>query len=171
MLTPAKVAAQLDISPQTLRRWSEAFAGALSIDACPDPGRTRRYSSNDLAILRHAKALFDAGRTAAEVGTILPTVQLAGEEAPSMPSSTDAPEVALTIPMSAGERFMQTMSDQKTAIDRLIAHDDAQAAQLAALAGLVVTLTAQLAAIQAGQAPERRRRPAWLRRLMGDSGR
>jgi len=149
MFTPAQVCQELNVSAQTLRRWSQTFSSVLSPDACPEAGRKRRYSAADVALLRHAKALFDAGRSAAEVAAILPTVQVAGEDAPS---SADAPGAALTIQVSAGERFMLAVVDQKTAIERLTAQVDA--------------LTARLAALERVRAPERRRWPAWLWRLV-----
>jgi len=169
MFTPGRAATELEISPQTLRRWSQAFSSVLSPDACPEAGHKRRYSSNDLAILARAKGLFDTGHSVKEVAAILPTVagELAGQEAPAIPTAPEAQptDTALTVPTSVGERFLAVVSDQKTAIERLTAHDDAQAAQLAVLAAQVATLTAQLAALQRAPAPERP--PTWLERLMG----
>jgi len=69
---PKDAAELLDISPATLRRWSELFADALSPDASPEAaGTRRRYTADDLALLRHAQRLLAGGHQIAEVAELL----------------------------------------------------------------------------------------------------
>ena len=126
--TPAQLAAALHVSPQTLRRWSGAFASALSPGAAPGPGLRRNYTDGDLVLLRHAKGQLDAGRPLAEVAAALPTI------AP-MDDTPPASAVA-TIPDSARELWTNTMhlwADQEAEIARLQSDLAALADRLEAL--------------------------------------
>ena len=70
--TPKDAADTLDISPATLRRWSDLFADALSPDAAPDAaGTRRRYTADDMAILRYAQRLLTGGHQIGEVAELL----------------------------------------------------------------------------------------------------
>lgn len=68
-----EVAAQLGVSPSTLRRWSKAFAEYLSDSAgLPDSSSTaesvhRRYTAEDVALLTRVKELLAEGLTYKEV--------------------------------------------------------------------------------------------------------
>jgi len=67
-MPPHEVAARLDISPSTLRRWSEEFAPFLTEQASSPPGKShRRYSAQDVAILQQVKALMSEGLTYEQV--------------------------------------------------------------------------------------------------------
>jgi len=78
---PNEVANQLQISPSTLRRWSNEFADYLS-DAAgraqPDGGRGahRRYSDEDLETLMTIKGLLAEGLTYIQVGRRLDALRL-----------------------------------------------------------------------------------------------
>ena len=112
--TPAQVAAQLSISPQTLRRWSALWASALSASAAPGPGQRRAYTDGDLAILRHAQRMIAGGQSVADIAAALPTI------AP-MDDTPPASAVA-TIPDNTQERFVSALTiiaDQKADIARL----------------------------------------------------
>ena len=62
----------LGVSGATLRRWSDLFASALSQDAAPEAEKTRRrYSQDDMAILRYAQKLLADGHQIGEVAEIL----------------------------------------------------------------------------------------------------
>jgi DNA-binding transcriptional MerR regulator len=66
--TPQAVARELDVSPATLRRWSDEFADYLSIGADSDQGRShRRYSEQDFATLTIIKDLMNNGMTYEQV--------------------------------------------------------------------------------------------------------
>jgi len=57
-----EVAAQLGISPSTLRAWTKRFAAFLSPDAAnPPPRRRRRYTDEDMAVLMSIKSLRKQG--------------------------------------------------------------------------------------------------------------
>ena len=68
--TPQTVSGELDVSPATLRRWSQRFGDFLSADATAttDEGRThRRYIEEDLTTLRIIKELMNNGMTYEQV--------------------------------------------------------------------------------------------------------
>jgi len=61
---PQEVAARLEVSPSTLRRWSEEFADFLSAEADSSEGKQhRRYSDEDMATLITVKGLMADGLT------------------------------------------------------------------------------------------------------------
>lgn len=61
---PQEVATRLEVSPSTLRRWSDEFSEFLSPDASPTDDRQRRqYSDEDLAIFISIKGLMAEGLT------------------------------------------------------------------------------------------------------------
>jgi DNA-binding transcriptional MerR regulator len=77
---PSEVANQLDVSPSTLRRWSNEFSDFFS-DAAGRPqieGRTshRRYTDEDLQILMTIKGLLAEGLTYIQVGKRLEALRL-----------------------------------------------------------------------------------------------
>lgn len=66
--SPHVVATELDISPATLRRWSDEFKDFLSEDAHASSGRShRRYNEGDLAALLLIKELMNDGLTYEQV--------------------------------------------------------------------------------------------------------
>lgn len=66
--TPQVVATELDVSSATLRRWSDEFADHLSPEAGSTKGRShRRYSEDDVAVLKAVKTLMSQGMTYAQV--------------------------------------------------------------------------------------------------------
>ena len=61
---PQELAARLEVSPSTLRRWSEEFSDFLSSEASSSEGKQhRRYSDDDLATLITVKGLMGDGLT------------------------------------------------------------------------------------------------------------
>ena len=81
--TPQNVAADLDVSPATLRRWSQRFSDFLSADATAttEEGRThRRYTDDDLTTLRIVKELMNSGMTYEQVHQHLSAQFVVGEE-------------------------------------------------------------------------------------------
>jgi DNA-binding transcriptional MerR regulator len=70
--SPKDASHALAVSAATLRRWSELFAAALSADASPEEsGTRRRYTADDMAILRYAQRLIAGGHQIAEVSELL----------------------------------------------------------------------------------------------------
>lgn len=113
---PNEVANQLQISPSTLRRWSNEFADSLSDTAGrpeSEPGSRiahRRYTDEDLETLMTIKGLLAEGLTYIQVGKRLealrlrrPTAEAGDEEeapqvtalAPSLHDSPFAPAAAV----------------------------------------------------------------------------
>ena len=65
---PQAVARELDVSPATLRRWSDEFADYLSSGANSAQGKShRRYSEHDIATLATIKELMNNGMTYEQV--------------------------------------------------------------------------------------------------------
>lgn len=90
--TPQHVAGDLDVSPATLRRWSQRFGDFLSSEATAssEEGRThRRYTDDDLTTLRIVKELMNNGMTYEQVHQHLSAQFVVGEE-PDIP--TEFPE-------------------------------------------------------------------------------
>lgn len=65
--TPQEIAARLDISPSTLRRWSDEFTDFLSSQANTSGKSHRRYTEEDLSILSTVKTLMNDGLTYEQV--------------------------------------------------------------------------------------------------------
>ncbi|GIK40629.1 MAG: MerR family transcriptional regulator [Chloroflexi bacterium] len=84
---PQAVARELDVSPATLRRWSDEFADYLSQGADSAQGRShRRYSEQDIATLTLVKELMNNGMTYEQVRQQLAQQPLGSNEA-SLPLS------------------------------------------------------------------------------------
>lgn len=70
--TPQEIAARLDISPSTLRRWSDEFSDSLSEQASSPGGKShRRYTEADMELLLNVKTLMSNGLTYEQVRTRL----------------------------------------------------------------------------------------------------
>lgn len=66
--SPQAVAKALDISPASLRRWSDEFSDYLSGEAGSSKSRShRRYTDGDIAMLTQIKALMNSGLTYEQV--------------------------------------------------------------------------------------------------------
>jgi DNA-binding transcriptional MerR regulator len=89
---PQEVAARLEVSPSTLRRWSEEFAEFLSPQAdSSEDKQHRRYSDEDLAALITVKGLMADGLTYDQVREQLSDQQTGGTpDGPGSMVTTDA---------------------------------------------------------------------------------
>jgi DNA-binding transcriptional MerR regulator len=93
---PQEVAARLEVSPSTLRRWSDEFTEFLSPDAHSAEGKQhRRYSDEDLATFITVKGLMADGLTYDQVREQLSEMQ-AGRK-PDGPGSMIATDPALPL--------------------------------------------------------------------------
>ncbi len=128
-LSPAQAAAALAISVQTLRRWSGAFAAALSASATPPPGHQRSYTPRDIALLRHAREMLDAGASIADVAATLPTIPTGDDPA----AGDAAPPMVVETPAAALVSALTLIADQKADIERLHGDIDALSKRLQAL--------------------------------------
>ena len=82
----------LNVSGTTIRRWSEVYHRHLSPSATTAP---RRYTEQDVAVMRRVKALSDSGMREKEIDNLLDEVEpLPPAEPPTTPQ--DAPTTALT---------------------------------------------------------------------------
>ena len=92
---PKAVAGELEVSPATLRRWSQKFSDYLSPEAnSSGPGRShRRYTDDDLAILRIIKEFMNNGMTYEQVHQQLANLfAISPEQTAGMP-----PELFITM--------------------------------------------------------------------------
>jgi DNA-binding transcriptional MerR regulator len=87
--TPQAIAGELDVSPATLRRWSQRFSAYLSqVAGGSDQGKThRRYAETDLTTLRLVKELMNQGLTYEQVEQ-----QLANPAGGTFESPLNAPD-------------------------------------------------------------------------------
>jgi DNA-binding transcriptional MerR regulator len=73
---PNEVATSLEISPSTLRRWSNEFGDFLSDPAAGGQSTHRRYTDEDLETLMTIKALLGEGLTYVQVAKRLQTLRV-----------------------------------------------------------------------------------------------
>lgn len=93
---PQEIVARLEVSPSTLRRWSEEFAEFLSSEANPPEGKQqRRYSDEDLATFITVKGLMSEGLTYEQVRQRLRESQASKKS--DGPGSMVAAEAALPL--------------------------------------------------------------------------
>jgi DNA-binding transcriptional MerR regulator len=130
-LSPKQAAEQLDVSVQTLRRWSGEFAASLSSAATPPAGKRRSYTPADLVMLAHAQELIAAGRSVSEVAGILQTIEAPPEDvAETLPATVDQ--------FTGFERLIDQVSalaDQKSEIERQASEIDDLRRRLDAIEG------------------------------------
>lgn len=91
-LTPKEVSDILNVSSQTVRRYSREFAEHLSADANPAPGGHRRYTREDVEILRVARRylLSDSSTTYERVNEELHSIVF--PSLPQEPESDHSPQ-------------------------------------------------------------------------------
>ncbi len=108
---PNEVAAQLGISPSTLRRWSNEFADYLSDAAgrpevAPTGGMAhRRYTDQDLETLMTTKGLLAEGLTYIQVGRRLELLRMRDMSAGEESGDEEAQSMALGPAMREGASF------------------------------------------------------------------
>jgi DNA-binding transcriptional MerR regulator len=122
MYRPREIAAELGISPSTLRLWSTRFAPLLSDGARKDSAGTtaqRRYATEDIDVLRQAQQLLSRGRTYAETAE-----ELAESTAPTKDNSPKAAETGpafpATLPPVTLEPALKALRDGLEAKDAAI---------------------------------------------------
>jgi DNA-binding transcriptional MerR regulator len=88
---PQEVAARLEVSPSTLRRWSDEFSEFLSPEADSSEGKQhRRYSDEDLATFVSIKGLMTDGLTYDQVRQRLVEQQPSKSDGPVSLVAADA---------------------------------------------------------------------------------
>jgi DNA-binding transcriptional MerR regulator len=94
-LTPKEVSDLLSVSSQTIRRYSREFADHLSPDANPAPGGHRRYTREDVEILRVARRylLADSSATYERVNLELESIVF-----PTLPPDIESPQTPQDTP-------------------------------------------------------------------------
>ena len=153
-IKPVEVARQMGIADSTLRRYCSDFAKHLSPDAAPDDaGTRRRFRPSDVAVLKRAKELLDAGNTIEGVNTLLGLDDFSTEEAEeaeeppkSATTATDATQALVSL---LGGQVIAAQADQAQRLTR-------QDVELGDLAEQLADLRERLARIEA-QADQLRR--------------
>jgi DNA-binding transcriptional MerR regulator len=113
---PNEVATQLDVSPSTLRRWSNEFADYLSESAGrPQPSEGsqvahRRYTDEDLETLLTIKGLLNEGLTYIQVGRRLQALRLRRTEAEVVYDDEEDEITALAPSLADGASFAPAAS-------------------------------------------------------------
>jgi DNA-binding transcriptional MerR regulator len=116
MATTSEVARLLEVSPPTIRTYTQKFGDHLSPQANPGPGQQRTFTDEDVAVLSAARSLLQEGLTYAEATDRLSAVDLS-EFAP--PEQQQA-EVAL-VPANAVQMIVQPYIEER---DRILAERD-----------------------------------------------
>jgi DNA-binding transcriptional MerR regulator len=88
---PRHLTTERQVSGSTLRRWSDTFARHLSPSATVAP---RRYTEQDVAVMRRIAALSDSGMRIAEIDAILDQAEPQPPTEPTAPP-TEPPTTAL----------------------------------------------------------------------------
>jgi len=152
--SPQDVAKALDISPATLRRWSQEFGDYLSEEAgASSSGSHRRYTDSDLATLFVIKELMSNGMTYENVRRQLNGKAYEDEEPnilhESLEDSTDNP---VTIPRLERINEPDEEDDEEWA---LIASDGPESQAIAFLTNTLATLSDSQKSILNSQAANR----------------
>lgn len=71
MFTTSGIQRLYDVSPQTVRNWTNEFAQYLSMSATPKAGQRRQYTLEDLTVFTLVKDMTDKGFTYEEIGVSL----------------------------------------------------------------------------------------------------
>ncbi len=146
---PQAVARELEVSPATLRRWSDEFADHLSDGAASAKGRShRRYTEGDIATLATIKELMNNGMTYEQVRQ-----QLTKQGASTFVSS----EQVTPSPQDGFER--DTMSNESAhppeGETALVASDGPESAAIAFLTNTLMALSEGQKSILNSQAATR----------------
>lgn len=153
-IKPVEVARQLGIADSTLRRYCGDFAKHLSSDAAPDDaGTRRRFRPSDVAVLKRAKELLDAGNTIEGVNELLGLDDFSAIEAEEAqetpPGATTATDATQALVQLLGGQVIAAQADQAQRLTR-------QDAELGELAEQLADLRERLARMEA-QADQLRR--------------
>ncbi len=182
MLRPKDITDQLGISPASLRFWSNAFAPVLSPGA--QASRTehggnaqRRYTDEDLAILRQAKTLLDGGSTfelaLEQLKSLEPIELLEAPEAARSSASSPSNAVAVTDPHPIIQAFEEALRSKDQVIagkDETIRTKDELLVNKDQLISLLSQQVDELKASPAVVIHEPRFRWGFLNRLLTEGG-
>jgi len=143
--SPQVVAKELDVSPATLRRWSDEFKEFFSREAVTNIGRShRRYNNSDLAVLHLIKELMNDGMTYEQVRDKL---------VENNPAAADADETLLP-DIEAGFPFSPSTHEDENAA-ALMAPNGAESPALAFLTNTLATLSDSQKSVLNSQAANR----------------
>lgn len=81
--SPDQVSTMIDVSPATLRRYAHEYAEFLS-DRARDTSKRRRYTDEDIIVLKKIRLLVREKKTPDEIRQLIPLI----EDAPEEPGSS-----------------------------------------------------------------------------------
>ena len=111
-IKPVELARQLDVSTSTLRRWAGEFSEHLSKSASASDTR-RRYTARDVAVLKRAQQLLDAGNTVTAVNDLLRLDDFPTEEADQAETAPMGDQTTTTALISLiGGQVVSAQADQ-----------------------------------------------------------
>lgn len=103
-MKPQYVAAQLEISPSTVRAWSIEYGAFLSPTGAPGTGGHRDFTDRDLSVLNHIKSLKNSGLTTPMIHQALKALQADDwRNLPEFNTTIDARMTVAAIPTKAAE--------------------------------------------------------------------
>ena len=153
MTTTTDVAKLLEVTAPTIRSYTRKFGQHLSPEATPPAGHQRRFTADDVAVLRAAKSLLAEGLTYSQADERLGAVDL--EEFRPVPT-VDGTEATAMVPASSVMLIVQPYVDQA---DQLRTERDQALAKVEELQRQVGELSGRLQA---------RRPPRWWAWLFGE---
>ncbi len=100
-MNPAELAKKIDVSGDTLRRWTKEYRDFLSPSATPPKGQPRIMSEHDQRVLHMVKSLRDAGQDREAIITTLHREQEDGWAGlPSVPDGWQSPAIRADVAAS-----------------------------------------------------------------------
>lgn len=140
--SPSQVATILQKSPTTVRRLTATYAEYLSTDATPEPGQARRYTVEDVALLKLISDATDQRIAPETIRANLATVALP-EVAADLATLPPSQPVALPSPLSADVEGLSKALDRHTlALERFATSITAFGAALLIIALITLAVAA-----------------------------
>lgn len=140
--SPSQVADILQKSPTTVRRLTGTYSEFLSEEATPKPGQARRYTVEDVALLKMISDATDQRLAPETIRANLATVALP-EVAADLATLPPAQPVALPLPLSVDVEGLSKALDRHTiALERFATAITAFGAALLIIALITLAVTA-----------------------------
>lgn len=177
MFTTKQAADLAGISPTSARVWGKQLVDFMSDSASPLPGRDRRYTEDDVAVLHTAKVMRSEGSNWDEItadleagNRILPPPQEAAPEEPKRPEEPAGAASQALVPAEVWEMMIAPYREQ---VDDLKVQREELSGQLDEVQTALLEAEKRAAAAEARAellaAQEEERRRPWYKRLF-DSG-
>lgn len=144
--TVSQIADDLNVSTDTVRRYTRHFDSHLSEDASPEPGSVRLFTPADLFMLRQAREYMRSGHTYDQTDDYLATIR-APDDLPEETSTDLATTAAVQQVTSALLSLTETIEQQNA----LLTRTDAQESRIDAQEDAQTRIASQLERIERNQ--------------------